>query len=168
MVRESTSKPGCYALSLRVPRDFQPSGIAHYLIMRTNKGYKIKVCIILTRLHHKITSFFKHHGYERKYNLQTIHFNSKLVIQYKRHKMPPFCICTQLVFIALWVTVKIVTLLKQLVCIEYTKRELLFMTWLLERLIRALIFVVCDACCDCNIPHIFMMFMIHIWKGCHM
>ena len=43
MVRESTSKPGCYALSLRVPREFQPSGIAHYLIMRTNKGYKIKV-----------------------------------------------------------------------------------------------------------------------------
>lgn len=43
MVRESTSKPGCYALSLRVPRDFQPSGIAHYLIMRTMKGYKIKV-----------------------------------------------------------------------------------------------------------------------------
>ncbi|XP_066599723.1 EGFR adapter protein-like isoform X3 [Prorops nasuta] len=42
MVRESTSKPGCYALSLRVPREFQPSGIAHYLIMRTNKGYKIK------------------------------------------------------------------------------------------------------------------------------
>lgn len=43
MVRESTSKPGCFALSLRVPRDFQPTGIAHYLIMRTNKGYKIKV-----------------------------------------------------------------------------------------------------------------------------
>ncbi|KAK6627982.1 hypothetical protein RUM44_010464 [Polyplax serrata] len=43
MVRESTSKPGCYALSLRVPRDFQPSGIAHYLILRTGKGYKIKV-----------------------------------------------------------------------------------------------------------------------------
>lgn len=45
MVRESTSKPGCYALSLRVPREFQPSGIAHYLIMRTNKGYKIKVSL---------------------------------------------------------------------------------------------------------------------------
>lgn len=42
MVRESTSKPGCFALSLRVPREFQPSGIAHYLILRTNKGYKIK------------------------------------------------------------------------------------------------------------------------------
>jgi len=70
MVRESTSKPGCYALSLRVPRDFQPSGIAHYLIMRTNKGYKIKVCIILTRFHHKITSFFfKHHVYDTKYSL---------------------------------------------------------------------------------------------------
>lgn len=47
MVRESTSKPGCYALSLRVPREFQPSGIAHYLIMRTNKGYKIKVSIYI-------------------------------------------------------------------------------------------------------------------------
>jgi len=47
MVRESTSKPGCYALSLRVPREFQPSGIAHYLIMRTNKGYKIKVSLSL-------------------------------------------------------------------------------------------------------------------------
>lgn len=43
MVRESTSKPGCFALSLRVPRNFQPTGIAHYLIVRTNKGYKIKV-----------------------------------------------------------------------------------------------------------------------------
>lgn len=43
MVRESTSKPGCYALSLRVPRNFQPTGIAHYLIVLTNKGYRIKV-----------------------------------------------------------------------------------------------------------------------------
>ncbi|CAB3375445.1 Hypothetical predicted protein [Cloeon dipterum] len=42
MVRESTTKFGCYALSLRVPRDFQPSGIAHYLILRTNRGYRIK------------------------------------------------------------------------------------------------------------------------------
>lgn len=42
MVRESTTKHGCYALSLRVPRDFQVSGIAHYLILKTVKGYKIK------------------------------------------------------------------------------------------------------------------------------
>lgn len=50
MVRESTSKPGCFALSLRVPRSFQPTGIAHYLIVRTNKGYKIKVGAFLVFL----------------------------------------------------------------------------------------------------------------------
>ena len=46
MVRESTTKHGCYALSLRVPRDFQVSGIAHYLILKTAKGYKIKVRLL--------------------------------------------------------------------------------------------------------------------------
>lgn len=45
MVRESTTKPGCFALSLRVPHEFHPLGIAHYLILRTNKGFKIKVRI---------------------------------------------------------------------------------------------------------------------------
>lgn len=50
MVRESTSKPGCFALSLRVPRSFQPTGIAHYLIVKTNKGYKIKVNLTKTIL----------------------------------------------------------------------------------------------------------------------
>jgi len=43
MVRESTTKPGCFALSLRVPQEFHSLGIAHYLILRTNKGFKIKV-----------------------------------------------------------------------------------------------------------------------------
>ncbi|XP_076266725.1 uncharacterized protein LOC143200210 [Rhynchophorus ferrugineus] len=42
MVRRSTTKMGCYALSVRVPRSFQLSGIAHYLIMRTKRGYRIK------------------------------------------------------------------------------------------------------------------------------
>ncbi|KAL0833099.1 hypothetical protein ABMA28_001209 [Loxostege sticticalis] len=42
LVRGSTTQAGCYALSVRVPRDFQPAGIAHYLILRTPKGYKIK------------------------------------------------------------------------------------------------------------------------------
>nr|XP_032512676.1 tensin-2-like isoform X2 [Danaus plexippus plexippus] len=42
LVRASTTQAGCLALSLRVPRDFAPHGIAHYLILRTNKGYKIK------------------------------------------------------------------------------------------------------------------------------
>lgn len=48
LVRGSTTQAGCYALSVRVPRDFQPSGIAHYLILRTPKGYKIKVTIIIS------------------------------------------------------------------------------------------------------------------------
>ncbi|XP_012276671.1 tensin-4 isoform X1 [Orussus abietinus] len=59
MVRESTSKPGCYALSLRVPREFQPSGIAHYLIMRTNKGYKIKG---FTKEFTTLTALITHHS----------------------------------------------------------------------------------------------------------
>merc|ERR1712071_464862 len=43
LVRHSTSKPGCYALSLRVPKDYQATAIAHYLIIQTNRGFKIKV-----------------------------------------------------------------------------------------------------------------------------
>lgn len=59
MVRESTSKPGCYALSLRVPRDFQPTGIAHYLILRTAKGYKIKG---FTKEFTSLTALITHHS----------------------------------------------------------------------------------------------------------
>ncbi|XP_045519707.1 tensin-like isoform X2 [Pieris brassicae] len=42
LVRASTTQAECLALSLRVPRDFAAHGIAHYLILRTPKGYKIK------------------------------------------------------------------------------------------------------------------------------
>jgi hypothetical protein len=43
LVRQSESKIGCFALSLRVPPP-SPSKVAHYLIMRTQRGgYKIKV-----------------------------------------------------------------------------------------------------------------------------
>ncbi|XP_044756171.1 uncharacterized protein LOC123314849 isoform X3 [Coccinella septempunctata] len=59
MVRESTSKPGCFALSLRVPRNFQPTGIAHYLIVRTNKGYKIQG---FTKEFTTLTSLITHHS----------------------------------------------------------------------------------------------------------
>ncbi|XP_018561239.1 tensin-4 isoform X2 [Anoplophora glabripennis] len=59
MVRESTSKPGCFALSLRVPRSFQPTGIAHYLIVRANKGYKIKG---FTKEFTSLTSLITHHS----------------------------------------------------------------------------------------------------------
>lgn len=43
IVRGSTTQAGCYALSVRVPRDHSGSGIAHYLIMKKENGtYHIK------------------------------------------------------------------------------------------------------------------------------
>jgi tensin len=42
LVRQSESKMGCFALSLRVPPP-APAKVAHYLILRTQRGYKIKV-----------------------------------------------------------------------------------------------------------------------------
>lgn len=42
LVRQSSTKPGCFALSLRVPPPAQAK-VAHYLILRTSRGYKIKV-----------------------------------------------------------------------------------------------------------------------------
>ncbi|CAL4165651.1 unnamed protein product, partial [Meganyctiphanes norvegica] len=59
MVRESTSKPGCYALSLRVPRDFTVSGIAHYLILKSCNGYKIKG---FTKDFTTLTALITHHS----------------------------------------------------------------------------------------------------------
>ncbi|KAK8757195.1 hypothetical protein V5799_000105 [Amblyomma americanum] len=59
LVRQSTTKPGCFALSLRVPRSLQPSGIAHYLIMHTNRGYKIKG---FTKEFSTLTSLITHHS----------------------------------------------------------------------------------------------------------
>jgi len=47
IVRESTTKTGCFALSLRVPKEFKRLGIAHYLILKSGRGYKIKVRCIL-------------------------------------------------------------------------------------------------------------------------
>lgn len=43
LVRQSESKMGCFALSLRVPPPAPK--VAHYLIMRTQRGFKIKVRI---------------------------------------------------------------------------------------------------------------------------
>lgn len=40
LVRQSSTKPGCFALSLRVPN---AQKVSHYLILRTSRGYKIKV-----------------------------------------------------------------------------------------------------------------------------
>ena len=45
LVRESHSRGASgLALSVRVPLDFHPGGIAHYLIVRAKKGFRIKVC----------------------------------------------------------------------------------------------------------------------------
>ncbi|XP_063698276.1 EGFR adapter protein-like [Culicoides brevitarsis] len=41
LVRRSTSKVGCFALSVRTPSPPGPK-VAHYLILRTSRGYKIK------------------------------------------------------------------------------------------------------------------------------
>ena len=44
IVRESITKPGCYALSVRVPKKYHVTGVAHYLIIRNSSGiFKIKV-----------------------------------------------------------------------------------------------------------------------------
>lgn len=43
LVRQSESKMGCFALSLRVPPPAPK--VAHYLIMRTQRGFKIKVSL---------------------------------------------------------------------------------------------------------------------------
>ena len=52
LVRESHSRGASgLALSVRVPLDFHPGGIAHYLIVRAPKGFRIKVrCIEFERL----------------------------------------------------------------------------------------------------------------------
>ncbi|KFM60846.1 Tensin-3, partial [Stegodyphus mimosarum] len=59
IVRESTTKPGCYALSLRVPPGRNPTGIAHYLILHTNKGYKIKG---FTKEFSSLSALITHHS----------------------------------------------------------------------------------------------------------
>ena len=59
IVRESTTKLGCYALSLRVPKSHNSLGIVHYLIIHTNKGYKIKG---FTKEFSSITSLIIHHS----------------------------------------------------------------------------------------------------------
>ncbi|GFO34436.1 tensin-4 [Plakobranchus ocellatus] len=42
VVRDSSTHPGCYALSVRVPRFENASGISHYLVLRTQRGVKLK------------------------------------------------------------------------------------------------------------------------------
>ena len=44
IIRDSTTHPGCFALSVKVPKFENPTGISHYLIHRTKSGnFKLKV-----------------------------------------------------------------------------------------------------------------------------
>ena len=43
IVRDSTTHPHCYALSVKVPKFDNPSGISHYLIFKSSRGVKLKV-----------------------------------------------------------------------------------------------------------------------------
>ena len=42
-VRDSQSKPGCFALTMRVPREANPSGFANFLIVKVKDGVMIQV-----------------------------------------------------------------------------------------------------------------------------
>uniref|UniRef100_A0A336LUA7 CSON004937 protein n=1 Tax=Culicoides sonorensis TaxID=179676 RepID=A0A336LUA7_CULSO len=57
LVRQSTTKIGCFALSLRVPPPAPK--VAHYLILRTIRGYKIKG---FTKEFSTLTALITHHS----------------------------------------------------------------------------------------------------------
>lgn len=42
-VRDSQSKPGCYALTMRVPWEAKPSGFGNFLIVKVKDGVMIQV-----------------------------------------------------------------------------------------------------------------------------
>ncbi|XP_059084960.1 uncharacterized protein LOC131881975 isoform X3 [Tigriopus californicus] len=59
IVRESNSRNTGLALSVRVPLDFHPGGIAHYLVVRAPRGFRIKGC---QKQFPSITSLLVHHS----------------------------------------------------------------------------------------------------------
>lgn len=42
-VRDSHSRPGCYALTMRVPQETNPSGFGNFLIVKVKDGVMIQV-----------------------------------------------------------------------------------------------------------------------------
>ena len=42
-VRDSQSRPGCYALTMRVPQEANPSGFGNFLIVKVKDGVMIQV-----------------------------------------------------------------------------------------------------------------------------
>lgn len=44
-VRNSQSRKGCHALTVRVPTDCYPEGYGNYLITPVPEGVKLEVCV---------------------------------------------------------------------------------------------------------------------------
>ena len=42
-VRDSQSRPGCFALTMRVPKEANPSGFGNFLIVKVKDGVMIQV-----------------------------------------------------------------------------------------------------------------------------
>ena len=42
-VRDSQSRPGCYALTMRIPSDVNQTGIGNFLIVKIKDGFMIQV-----------------------------------------------------------------------------------------------------------------------------
>jgi len=61
LVRDSTTHPGFYALSVKVPKYDNPSGISHYLITRTPQN-TIRFKVIF-RVYSAYTSTFNFNFY---------------------------------------------------------------------------------------------------------
>lgn len=53
VIRFSESKQKCLALSIRVPFKHNPAGISHYLIIRNDNGFKLKVLFIVKNISNK-------------------------------------------------------------------------------------------------------------------
>ena len=45
-VRDSQSRPGCYALTMRVPQEANPSGFGNFLIVKVKDGVMIQVVFL--------------------------------------------------------------------------------------------------------------------------
>lgn len=59
IVRYSTTKQSCYALSVRVPNDYHLTGIAHYLIIITSQNtFKIKVFFKFYQIYSRFLTHF--------------------------------------------------------------------------------------------------------------
>ena len=59
-VRDSQSRPGCYALTMRVPQEANPSGFGNFLIVKVKDGVMIQVQGFLCRSIQILCAFIYH------------------------------------------------------------------------------------------------------------